>query len=71
MHVSKLIWHRKPKRRRKMTVNQLIAQLEMMRVEELRRSLAYDDEWLNAFHTGRESALAHVLKILKEAQNEC
>ncbi|GKS56452.1 hypothetical protein B834_2423 [Enterococcus mundtii 1A] len=54
-----------------MTVNHFIAQLEMMRVEELRRSLAYDDEWLNAFHTGRESALAHVLKILKEAQNEC
>ncbi|MGG5322583.1 hypothetical protein IGJ83_002458 [Enterococcus pernyi] len=54
-----------------MTVNQLMAQLEMMRVEELRRSLAYDDEWLNAFHAGRESALAQVLKITSEAQEEC
>lgn len=48
-----------------MNLNKLIAQIEMMRIEEIRRSLAYDDEWLNAFHLGRESALDQVLKLLK------
>ncbi|OTO54130.1 hypothetical protein A5814_002252 [Enterococcus faecium] len=53
-----------------MNLNKLIAQIEMMRIEEIRRSLSYEDEWLNAFHVGRESALAHVLKIIKESENQ-
>lgn len=53
-----------------MNLKQLIAQIELMRIEALRQSVEYEDKWLNAFHGGRESALDQVLKILKEEESK-
>ncbi|EOS7999082.1 hypothetical protein DW624_RS00635 [Enterococcus hirae] len=48
-----------------MNLKQVIAQIELMRIEALRQSVSYEDKWLNTFHSGRESALDQVLKLLK------
>lgn len=49
-----------------MNLKQTIAQIELMRIEALRQSVSYEDKWLNIFHSGRESALDQVLKLMKE-----
>lgn len=54
-----------------MDLKKFTAQIELMHQEALIKSAEYEDKWLNTFHGGRESALASVLKIIKEAQEEC
>lgn len=53
-----------------MNLKQITAQVELMHEEALRKSAEYEDKWLNTFHGGRESALASVLKLLKEQADE-
>ncbi|MGX7701073.1 hypothetical protein [Enterococcus mundtii] len=49
-----------------MEINELKAQVEMMRNDALRMSVEHKDKWLNTFHAGRENALDQILKIIEE-----
>lgn len=70
MHVLKHIFLNGIRKAKEMNLKQITAQVELMHKEALRKSAEYEDKWLNTFHGGRESALASVLKLLKEQANE-